>query len=191
MKITIKDFEIVGSATKFVKPSTMIVNGVEYLVYRTKTKDNGNGTLTIELEASENWITAREKEEKKMLNVEKYLTTIKEEIAKEACASKSCLIAKVRGDERPDCYDRTCRDCEDASMDWLFSEYEPPLLENGDGLKPGDWIMVRYYTADKWHKRQFMCFYNGVFYTAEGLFDMVGHHTFSRWHDARLPEEGE
>ena len=76
-------------------------------------------------------------------------------------------------------------------VDWLFEEYEPPLLENGDGLKPGDWIMVRYYTADEWHKRQFMCFYNGVFYTAEGPFDMVGHHTFSRWHDARLPEEGE
>ncbi len=79
----------------------------------------------------------------------------------------------------------------DELVDWLFEEYEPPLLENGDGLKPGDWIMVRYYTADKWHKRQFMCFYNGVFYTAEGPFDMVGHHTFSRWHDARLPEEGE
>lgn len=76
-------------------------------------------------------------------------------------------------------------------VDWLFEEYEPPLLENGDELKPGDWIMVRYYTADKWHKRQFMCFYNGVFYTAEGPFDMVGHHTFSRWHDARLPEDGE
>lgn len=130
MKITIKDFQIVGSNTKFVKPSTMIVNGFEYLVWHTKTVDNGNGTLTIDIEAPESWTTAKEKEEKKMLNVEKYLTTIKEEIAKDACASKSCLIAKVRGDERPDCYDRTCRDCEDASMDWLFSEYkEPPPAE--------------------------------------------------------------
>lgn len=128
----------------------------------------------------------------KMLNVEKYLGVIKSEIGENACASKSCLIAKVRrSGAKQDCNRITCRDCEDESIEWLFSEYEPPLLENGDSLKPGDWIMVRYYTADNWHKRQFMCFYNGVFYTAEGAFDMVGHHTFSRWHDARLPEDGE
>ena len=28
---------------------------------------------------------------------------------------------------------------------WLNAEHkEPPLLKNGDGLKPGDWIMVRF-----------------------------------------------
>lgn len=93
------------------------------------------------------------------------------------------------------CAEKDCKDCEFYTVEnienWLNAEHEEPLLENGDGLKPGDWIMVRYYTADKWHKRQFMCFYNGVFYTAEGAFDVVGHHTFSRWHDARLPEDGE
>ena len=96
------------------------------------------------------------------------------------------------------CIGNNCEDCIFSSMEsienWLNAEHvepEPPLLENGDGLKPGDLIMVRDASADKWHKRQFMCFYNGVFYTAEGPFDMVGHHTFSRWHDARLPEEGE
>lgn len=192
MKITIKDFEIVGNRTKFVKPSTMIVNGVEYLVYCTKTMDNGDGTLTIELEASENGIVAKVKEEKKMLNVEKYLNTIKEEIAKEACASKSCLVAKVRGDERPDCYDRTCRDCEDASMDWLFSEYEPPLLENGDGLKPGDWIMVRDNDRDNWNKRRFACYRNYWFYVVkEGSQFYATGTTIVGYVQARLPEEGE
>lgn len=103
-----------------------------------------------------------------------------EAIKGKSCTGKSCSECEFNGDKR--------------ILQWLnanHEEPEPQLLENGDGLKPGDWIMVRYYTADKWHKRQFMCFYNGVFYTAEGPFDMVGHHTFSRWHDARLPEEGE
>ena len=25
------------------------------------------------------------------------------------------------------------------ALEWLFSEYKPPLLENGDGLKSSDW----------------------------------------------------
>lgn len=71
-----------------------------------------------------------------MLNVEKYLGAIKSEIDANACASKSCLIAKVRrSGAKQDCYRTTCRDCEDESIEWLFSEYRPPLLENGDGLK--------------------------------------------------------
>lgn len=132
------------------------------------------------------------KEEKKMLNVEKYLTTIKEEIAKDACASKSCLIAKVRGDERPDCNDRTCRDCSDESLDWLFSEHEPPLLKNGDGLKPGDWIMVRDRESDEWRKKQFVFCHNGWFYCLlEGNnFAQINLPTI-RYEQARLPEKGE
>ena len=121
-----------------------------------------------------------------MLNVEKYLTTIKKETAKDACASKSCLIAKVRGDERPDCNDRTCRDCSDESLDWLFSEYEPPLLKNGDGLKPGDWIMVRDDRGDSWDKMMFVVFYDGRFYTESAVSDHL-----VPWRQARLPEEGE
>lgn len=126
------------------------------------------------------------KEEKQMLNVEKYLTTIKEEIAKDACASKSCLIAKVRGDERPDCNDRTCRDCSDESLDWLFSEHEPPLLKNGDDLKPGDEIMVRDRECTPWGKRRFIGYFNGLFFVATPIDDRA-----YGWKQARLPEEGE
>lgn len=122
-----------------------------------------------------------------MLNFDKY----REKIEKLDGYSLNCGLAELRGFDQDRCEKTDCGTCATDSLHWLVKKYEPPLLKNGDGLKPGDWIMVRYYTADKWHKRQFMCFYNGVFYTAEGLFDMVGHHTFSRWHDARLPEEGE
>lgn len=133
-------------------------------------------------------------EEKKMLNVEKYLNAIKEELSKDACASKSCLVAKVRGGGRkPDCDNRLCRDCEEASVDWLFSEYTPPLLENGDNLKPGDWIMVRDRDGDKWQKRQFMCYFQSLdrpFVTLEEMHGWyVGKHEC--WEQARLPENGE
>lgn len=126
-----------------------------------------------------------------MINFDKYREEIMSEIRRRNASTNPapCAIRSVH--RELECFGTKCGDCSFRSLEWLFQEYEPPLLENGDGLNPGDWIMVRYYTADKWHKRQFMCFYNGVFYTAEGPFDMVGHHTFSRWHDARLPEEGE
>ena len=48
-------------------------------------------------------------------------------------------------------------------LDWLFSEYEPQLLENGDGLKPGDWIMVRDVDSQSFVRRQFLYFFDGKF----------------------------
>lgn len=32
----------------------------------------------------------------------------------------------------------------------LCDECKPPLLQNGDGLKPGDWIMVRSKECEEW-----------------------------------------
>lgn len=134
------------------------------------------------------------KEEKKMQNVEKYLNAIKEELSKDACASKSCLVAKVRGGGRkPDCDNRLCRDCEDASLDWLFSEYEPPLLENGDGLKPGDWIMVSDDKMD-WYNHSFVCYYNARFFVVGDVMSKSFNENgtnITGWKYARLPEEGE
>ena len=177
MKITIKDFEIVGSDTKFVKPSTMIVNGVEYLVYHTKTMDNGNGTLTIELEASEDWIAARVKEEKKMLNFDKY----REEIMSHPEGPLGGVMSVYFGDVR------TAYAEDKNVIRWLLSEYEPPLLKNGDGLKPGDWIMVSLLDGDTdWRKLKFVVFHNGYFYTESNVSkDLIP------WKRARLPEEGE
>lgn len=81
---------------------------------------------------------------------------------------------------------------------WLFSEYEPPLLENGDGLKPGDWIMVRDEDDQIWKKERFLSFANGSFYCIKSLFgshdgktnrDLYGE--FVCYRQARLPGDGE
>lgn len=80
-------------------------------------------------------------------------------------------------------------------VDWLFEEYEPPMLENGDGLKPGDWIMV---SDDDdsviWYKNRFVCYYNATFFVV----DDNGSDSFNEngtnitgWKYARLPEDGE
>ena len=127
-----------------------------------------------------------------MLNVEKYLGAIKSEIDANACASKSCLIAKVRRNGiKQDCDRTTCRDCEDESIEWLFSEYEPPLLENDDGLQPGDWIMVRNHESGLWNRRQFLCFYEHLFIAADDGYSPLVGGMFSSWKFARLPMEGE
>lgn len=74
---------------------------------------------------------------------------------------------------------------------WLFSEYEPPLLENGDGLKPGDWIMVRNHESGLWNRRQFLCFYEHLFIAADDDYSPLVGGMFSSWKFARLPMEGE
>lgn len=76
-------------------------------------------------------------------------------------------------------------------VDWLFEEYEPPLLENGDGLKPGDWVMVRNYTYDDWKKVRFMCYFDGYFFTTETFVRAINYKTCSVFTQARLPEEDE
>lgn len=130
------------------------------------------------------------KEEKKMLNVEKYMNVIKEEIAENTCDSKSCLVAKVRNNnERPDCERRLCRDCEEESINWLFSEHQP-LLRNGDGLKPGDWIMVKDPDNEVWVKKIFAYYYDGRFYCANDIAFFKNGLLVNRT-KARLPEDGE
>lgn len=63
MKVTIKDLDIVDRHRLFFSPAEMVIDGVKYLVYRSETTVNDNGTLTIEVVASEDWIAAREKED--------------------------------------------------------------------------------------------------------------------------------
>ena len=75
-------------------------------------------------------------------------------------------------------------------IEWLFYEYEPPLLENGDGLKTGDWIMVRDFEAQSFVKRQFLYFYGNRFYCARK--DLTPLDNQTEWYvQARLPEDGE
>lgn len=82
-----------------------------------------------------------------------------------------------------------CGDCEQESWEWLQQEYEPPLLENGDGLKTGDWIMVKN-DGLEWRKLQFLFFWDGYFLTTDGV-STPDTSCVIRWDYARLPDEGE
>ena len=92
---------------------------------------------------------------------------------------------------------KKCEDCEfsgnERILQWLNAEYEkpePPLLENGDGLRPGDWIMVRDCDGGCWVKSQFLFYYNGIFY-CELVDSSIGDGEYVLWKQARLPEDGE
>ena len=98
------------------------------------------------------------------------------------------------------CQEKNCCDCEfytvESVENWLNAEHkepEPPLLENGDGLKPGDWIMVRNCDTDSWKSRTFMCYnpqLDRSFVTMSFLANWYsgGHEC---WRYARLPMGGE
>lgn len=79
----------------------------------------------------------------------------------------------------------------DNVIKWLFNEYEPPLLKNGDDLKPGDWIMVRDGDSEFWLRRQFMCYYEGKFQCVCYGGKIGGCDEYVGWLQARLPMEGE
>lgn len=127
----------------------------------------------------------------KMLNFDKYRDEI---MSKGADAARlDCHIAALRGVGTVACAHNLCKMCMQASFKWLFSEHEPPLLENGDGLKPGDWIMVRDDDGDDWEKMPFLCYQNGRFYCPLNAPEIPTDCTFAvcDWKQARLPEDGE
>lgn len=128
----------------------------------------------------------RERKETKMLNFDKYREAI---ICEDVDTNElDCHIAALRGIK--DCGNCECAVCMRESFRWLFSEYEPPLLKNGDGLKPGDLIMVRDREGDEWRKRQFAYYFGGAFFcAAHGC--KPSSCEINRWLQARLPEEGE
>lgn len=124
-----------------------------------------------------------------MLNVDKYREAIMSEDVD--TNELDCHIAALRGIK--DCGDCECDACMRESFRWLFSEYEPPLLKSGDGLKPGDWIMVKIFEDGEWVKRQFAFFHDGWFYYLRGGRNFAQLHLYSllRSEQARLPEDGE
>lgn len=96
------------------------------------------------------------------------------------------------------CLEKKCEDCEfsgnEKILQWLNAEHEkpePPLLENGDNLKPGDWIMVRNDDYG-WEKLRFVCYHNNIFWTLYDNEDWfhIGSEIMP-WAQARLLMEGE
>lgn len=123
-----------------------------------------------------------------MLNFDKY----REKIEKLNDNSLRCGLAELRGLEN--CEGVKCGTCATDSLHWLVKKYEPPLLKNGDGLKPGDWIMVRDSYAAPWRKRKFLCYFKGVFYASDDNNFLKGNDVCIEvigYLQARLPEEGE
>ena len=122
-------------------------------------------------------------EEKKMLNIDKYRKEIDRMI--ENGGVPRYMLLRM-------CLQKTNLESIDTAevLDWLFSEYEPPLLENGDGLKPGDWIMVRDVDSQSFVRRQFLYFFDGKFVcSAPNSTPLEGFR--EPWKQARLPEDGE
>ena len=95
------------------------------------------------------------------------------------------------------CGGKNCEDCEFSTVEsienWLNAEHvepEPPLLENGDGLKPGDWIMVKNMNDAESNKRQVASYYKGNFHCDSSGWSL-SRCEIDRWEQARLPEDGE
>ena len=124
-----------------------------------------------------------------MLNVDKYREEIFEEIeiAMKGSSPAPIVLAVSRVHNR-----HTGEKCDffEPELEWLFSEYEPPLLKNGDGLKPGDWIMVRDVDSQSFVRRQFLYFFDGKFIcSAPNHAPLEG---FGEpWAQAHLLEDGE
>lgn len=128
------------------------------------------------------------KEETKMLNFDKYRKEIDDYITTEKdLGGIDCKIATLR--RIRNCEDYECDVCMRESLRWLFSEYEPPMLENGDGLKPGDWLEIEDDNDGRWYKGRFIGYLYGRFYVKhEGDQHLFG--VSSSVH-ARLLEDGE
>lgn len=126
------------------------------------------------------------KEEKKMLNVDKYRKEI-DQIIENGGAPRHMLLRM--------CLQKTNLESIGAAevLDWLFSEYEPPLLQNGDELKPGDWIEVSD-DCVTWYNHSFVCYYNARFFVVGDVMSKSFNENgtnITGWKYARLPEDGE
>lgn len=128
-----------------------------------------------------------------MTNKEFYIDKLLAVALENACRK---LRKAVYGES---CAEKECKDCEFYTVEnvenWLNAEHEepePPLLENGDGLEPGDWIMVRQNFGEEWLRVKFAFFNNYFFYaiSENASFDRDTM-CLSRWPQARLREEGE
>ena len=138
------------------------------------------------------------KEEKKMLNVDKYREELLEEMERnkknanendnDNLFGMKVYFRSIEAVMKRHGGGSTSYFSDDVK--WLFSEYEPPLLENGDGLKPGDWIMVRKNEDGVWEEQQFLSYLDGWFYARKIVPDGWSE-KIDRFRQARLPEEGE
>lgn len=130
-------------------------------------------------------------EEPEMLNFDKYVNEIVEERKNHTALDCALLKIRIRHGAGKSCANTPCSECREDSINWLCEEYKPQFLKNGDGLKPGDWIMVRDGDGVSWRKRQFMCYFDNRFYCFKPHSQFKNECDRVMWAQARLPEDGE
>lgn len=166
------------------------VDGEKQIIRSLESR--GFREFAIEVEPLVKVIKKNLEEEKKMLNFDKYVNEIIEERKNHTSLDCALLKIRIRHGEGGTCLNTPCGKCREESINWLCDECKPPLLQNGDGLKPGDWIMVRNKECEEWRKRRFMCFRRGMFITSDNSsIDLFSKGTHSDWEQARMPGDGE
>lgn len=136
-------------------------------------------TMLYRLGCSIEWIKFEEmeQEDEEMLNIDKYREQILKLVNDKGFsgATAICTVADVNDYRK--------------ALEWAISEYNP-CLKNGDGLKPGDWIMVSLH-GKEFTKRQFLFFHDDMFYTTvnDAVLGCFG--DYMAWDYAHLPEDGE
>lgn len=137
-------------------------------------------TMLYRLGCSIEWIKFEEmeQEDEEMLNIDKYREQILKLVNDKGFsgATAICTVADVNDYRK--------------ALEWAISEYNP-CLKNGDGLKPGDKIMVRDNNGQKWAQATYLFYFNETFYCVDGVRYIAEEGNFVNWLQARLPKEGE
>lgn len=118
-----------------------------------------------------------------MTNLEKYFGKLDSASMFIKDFKLSCRTAQLRKSGSFtdfDCKNIGCGTCREDNIKWLLSEYEPPELKNGDGLKPGQEIEVSWEGEGKWYTREFIAYFDGLFWCRNNSIYAVG------WEHARL-----
>lgn len=66
-----------------------------------------------------------------MKNIEKYQKEITNHI-KEYGDSLECTIATVAGTRKEKCYPQDCEECQMKCIEWMYSEYKDPILNDDE-----------------------------------------------------------
>ena len=164
------------------------VDGEKQIIRSLESR--GFREFAIEVEPLVKVIKKNLEEEKKMLNFDKYVNEIIEERKNHTSLACALLKIRIRHGEGGTCLNTPCGKCREESINWLCDEYKPPLLQNGNGLKPGDWIMVRDADSQSFVRRQFLYFFDGKFVCSAPNHSPI--EGFAEpWVQARLLEDGE
>lgn len=127
-----------------------------------------------------------------MTNKDFYFDKLLAVVLERACHGMHKVVyGESCADAEKDCNDCEFNKLEDIENRLNAEHEEPPLLENGDGLKAGDKIMVRDNNKQNWVQATYLFYFNEMFYCVAGVRHIAEGGDFINWQQARLPMEGE